>query len=88
MPPFAPDSVLYIGAAFTRTDCDGNSVNAYCQSFRRIEYPRSTVTMWHDWYFDHYDDSTSHPGDSCFMRKYFVSTLISHLAYLVEQGDL
>lgn len=50
--------------------------------FRRIEYPRSTDTADGDWYCDHYDDRDSTKN------KYFHSTLLSHVAYLVGQGGI
>jgi len=52
------------------------------QPFRRIEYPRSTNTKDGDWYCDHYNDVDG------LKNKYFHSTLISHVAYLVGQGGV
>ncbi|MCK6591484.1 MAG: M4 family metallopeptidase, partial [Polyangiaceae bacterium] len=52
------------------------------EPFRRIEYPRSTLTYDGDWYCDHYDDIDSTKD------KYFHSTLLSHVAFLVGQGGV
>jgi Zn-dependent metalloprotease len=59
-----------------------NGVLRSGQPFRRIEYPRSTDTDDGAWYCDHYDDRDA--GKS----KYFNSTILSHIAYLVGQGGI
>lgn len=50
--------------------------------FRRSEYPRSNDTKDNEIYCDHYDDI----GDGA--DKYFKSTVLSHLAFLVGQGGV
>jgi Zn-dependent metalloprotease len=63
------------------------------QPFRRIEYPRSTNTHLGDWFCDHYDDvglyatMTTSTGFKS-SKKYFLSTLLSHVAYLTGQGGI
>ena len=68
---------LWTGPPFWR-----NGVLRSGQPFRRIEYPRSANTSSGDWYCDHYDDRDSTKD------KYFHSTLLSHVAYLVGQGGV
>jgi hypothetical protein len=61
---------------------DGSTITVYPRPFRRIEYPRSSNTYDGSSYCDHYDDRDSAKD------KYFHSTLLSHLAYLVGQGGV
>ncbi|UCG68649.1 MAG: M4 family metallopeptidase, partial [Thermoplasmata archaeon] len=68
---------LWISPPFWKDGCLRSG-----QPFRRIEYPRSTNTNSGDWYCDHYDDCDGTKN------KYFHSTLISHVAYLVGQGGV
>jgi Zn-dependent metalloprotease len=80
---------LWVNPAFWR---DG-ATRSGSQPFRRIEYPRSTNTHWGDWCCDHYDDVGLHAAmtttsGSKHSYKYFLSTLLSHVAYLVGQGGI
>lgn len=85
-PPFYPDGALHPPAsgtgAYQLTLSDGSSITVYPRPFRRIEYPRSSNTYDGSSYCDHYDDRDGAKD------KYFHSTLLSHLAYLVGQGGI
>ena len=80
---------LWVNPAFWR---DG-ATRSGSQPFRRIEYPRSTNTNLGDWYCDHYDDVGLHATMTTTSGykstyKYFLSTLLSHVAYLAGQGGI
>ncbi len=82
-PPLWREGVMHTGADFSYS---GYTLKR--QPFRRVEYPRSTDTTDGTWYCDHYDDRNANQTTPFFSRKYFVSTLLSHLAFLVGQGGL
>ncbi len=82
-PELWPDGVLHGGANFSYS---GYTLER--APFRRVEFPRSTDTVDGTWYCDHYDDRGVNQTGPFFGRKYFVSTLLSHLAFLVAEGGL
>jgi Zn-dependent metalloprotease len=83
---FYPDGAIHGPAsgsgAYQLTLSGGSTITVYPRPFRRIEYPRSSNTYDESSYCDHYDDRDSSKD------KYFHSTLLSHLAYLVGQGGV
>ena len=85
-PPFYPEGAVHPSAsgtgAYTLTLWNGSTLTVYPRPFRRVEFPRSSNTYDGNSYCDHYNDRDSTKD------KYFHSTLLSHLAYLVGQGGV
>ena len=86
-PPFFPDGAVHGGASWAGSAC-GTATTLNRRPFRRVEFPRSTDTHLGDWYCDHYADRNTTLTTACFSRKYFVSTILSHLAFLVGEGGV